>query len=223
MNPFVSPVTVKSDPLIVSPLPELIVILSPVLAEITSFEPETVRFDAAAIVTVSIEPLSVIRELASSPTLTFEPLTTSFGPVRPLPPTLSPVPLAAWTVTPEPVIASPVPELIVDPVARRGGNRVVRADSTSLVERFALAHRLGRTRCNVSSFGHARLLLWAASGRRASRYLRDGLQGGAGTDDGRYCCPGSEPKKKPLVPWVPHDPTSVKWLASNPPSEYQRS
>jgi hypothetical protein len=34
------------------------------VAAIASFEPETVRFDTAAIVTVSIEPLSVIRELA---------------------------------------------------------------------------------------------------------------------------------------------------------------
>ncbi len=64
----------------------------PETAWIASFEPEKVRFDTAAIDTVSIEPVSVIWELASSPTLTFEPLTTSFGPVRPLPPTLIPVP-----------------------------------------------------------------------------------------------------------------------------------
>ena len=45
------PPTVKPEPLIVSPVPELIVIPSPVVAEIASFEPVTLRLEPAPIVT----------------------------------------------------------------------------------------------------------------------------------------------------------------------------
>ena len=54
----------KPEPLIVSPVPELIVIPSPVVAEIASFEPETLRFEPAPIDTELFDPVRATFELA---------------------------------------------------------------------------------------------------------------------------------------------------------------